>query len=66
LTVVLQRRIVAELPGATGELGSLRGGAGRAAEPLAAAFGSTFWVAVGLTALALIPASFLPRHPPSI
>ena len=36
-----------------------------AAEPLATAFGQTFWVAVGLTALALIPAFFLPRHPPS-
>ncbi|WP_037500352.1 MDR family MFS transporter [Solirubrobacter soli] len=66
LTVVLQRRIVAEIPGATGSLEALRGGAARAAEPLAAAFGATFWVAVGLTALALIPAWFLPRHPPSI
>jgi EmrB/QacA subfamily drug resistance transporter len=66
LTVVLQRRIVAEIPGATGHLESLRGGAARAAEPLAQAFGTTFWVAVGLTALALIPAMFLPRHPPSI
>jgi EmrB/QacA subfamily drug resistance transporter len=66
LTVVLQRRIVAEIPGATGELGALRGGAAQAAEPLAAAFASTFVVAVGLTALALIPAWFLPRHPPSI
>jgi EmrB/QacA subfamily drug resistance transporter len=66
LTVVLQRRIVAEIPGATGDLGSLRGGAERAAEPLASAFGHTFWWAVGLTALALIPAAFLPRHPPSI
>jgi EmrB/QacA subfamily drug resistance transporter len=66
LTVILQRRIVAEIPGATGDLGALRGGAERAADPLAAAFGTTFWVAVGLTAVALIPASFLPRHPPSI
>ena len=57
LTVVLQRRIVAEIPGATGDLGALRGGAAAAAEPLAAAFGTTFWVAVGLTALALIPAA---------
>src|SRR3954470_5549698 len=64
LTVVLQRRIVAEIPGATGDLGSLHGGAPAAAEPLAAAFGTTFWVAVALTAAALIPAAFLPRHPP--
>src|SRR3954451_4469530 len=66
LTVVLQRRIVAEIPGATGDLESLRGGAAQAAEPLAAAFGSTFWVAVGLTALALIPAWFLPRRAPKV
>ena len=66
LTVVLQRQIVAEIPGATGDLGALRGGAAAAAEPLAAAFGTTFWVALGLTALALIPAYFLPRHPPGI
>ena len=66
LTVVLQRQIVAEIPGGTGDLGALRGGAAAAAEPLAAAFGTTFWVALGLTALALIPAYFLPRHPPGI
>ena len=30
LTVVLQRQIVAEIPGATGELGALRGGGGGA------------------------------------
>jgi len=66
LTVVLQRQIVAEIPGATGDLSGLRGGAAAAAEPLAAAFGTTFWVALGLTALALIPAYFLPRHPPGI
>jgi hypothetical protein len=60
---VLQRRIVAEIPGASGELGTLPAGSGMA-DPLASAFGHTFWWAVGLTALALIPAYFLPRHPP--
>lgn len=64
LTVVLQRRIVAEIPGASGELGALPAGSA-STDPLAAAFGHTFWWAVGLTALALIPAYFLPRHPPS-
>jgi EmrB/QacA subfamily drug resistance transporter len=65
LSVVLERRIAAELGGAVGDLGAVRagGGAARAAEPLAQAFGTTFWWAVGLTALALIPAMFLPRHP---
>ncbi|HSS37807.1 MAG TPA: MDR family MFS transporter, partial [Polyangia bacterium] len=65
LTVVLQRQIVAQVPGATGELGALSGGAG-VAEPLAAAFAHTFWWAVALTAIGLIPAWFLPRHPPGI
>ena len=65
LTVVLQRRIVANVPGATGELEELGGAnVARVAEPLAHAFGQTFWWAVALTALALVPAWFLPRHPP--
>jgi EmrB/QacA subfamily drug resistance transporter len=64
LTVVLERRIVANVPGASGELGALGGAnVGQIAEPLSAAFGQTFWVATGLTALALIPAWFLPRRP---
>jgi EmrB/QacA subfamily drug resistance transporter len=66
LTVVLERRIVANVQGATGDLGSLGGvAAARAAEPLSTAFGQTFWWACALTAIALIPAFFLPRHPPS-
>ena len=66
LTVVLERRIVANVQGATGDLGALGGvAAARAAEPLSTAFGQTFWWACGLTAIALIPAWFLPRHPPS-
>jgi hypothetical protein len=65
LTVVLERRIAANIPGASGTLGSLRGGGvARAATPLAHAFGQTFWWALGLTALAFIPALFLPRHAP--
>ena len=70
LSVVLERRIEANLPHVGGALGSLRGVPGGGppppviAEPLAHAFGQTFWWALGLTALALIPASFLPRHPP--
>ena len=34
------------------------------AEPLSNAFGQTFWVALGLTALALIPA-FVPASAPA-
>jgi nitrate/nitrite transporter NarK len=65
LTVVLERRIVANVPGATGEIGALAGhDISQVAEPLANAFGQTFWWAVGLTAVALIPAMFLPRRPP--
>src|SRR3954468_22494919 len=65
LTVVLERRIVANVPAATGELGGLRGGdVSQVADSLATAFGQTFWWAVGLTAIALIPAMFLPRRPP--
>jgi EmrB/QacA subfamily drug resistance transporter len=69
LSVVLERQIEANLPVAGGSLGALRGAVGggppppRIADPLAHAFGNTFWWAVGLTALALIPAAFLPRHP---
>jgi EmrB/QacA subfamily drug resistance transporter len=70
LSVVLERRIASELPRTGGSLASLQGAAGGGApppaiaEPLAHAFGQTFWWAVALTALALIPAYFLPRHPP--
>ena len=58
LTVVLQRRIVAKIPGATGDLGASarRCGAARPSRWRRRS-GTTFWVAVGLTArLALIPA----------
>jgi EmrB/QacA subfamily drug resistance transporter len=72
LSVVLERRIAANLPGmGGGSLATLRatpgGGAPppQVADPLAHAFGQTFWWALGLTALALIPAYFLPRHPPA-
>jgi EmrB/QacA subfamily drug resistance transporter len=64
LTVVLERRIAADIPGASGNLGEIHGaGLARAASPLAHAFGHTFWWALGLTALAFIPAAFLPRRP---
>ena len=67
LAVVLQRQIVAELSGAAG--GGAAGGASlgeipaaaraRVAEPLSTAFAHTYWWAMGMTALALIPAAVL-------
>ena len=56
--VILQQRITAALPG-TGGLST----AGHAvAGSLASAFAGTFWWGVALTALAVIPALFLPRR----
>jgi EmrB/QacA subfamily drug resistance transporter len=63
LAVVLQHNITAELGSNVG-----RGGAGRTlpanvrervATPLAHAFASSYWWALGVTALALVPAGFL-------
>jgi EmrB/QacA subfamily drug resistance transporter len=64
LSVVLERQIASELGHGAGDLGALRGpGLSRATGALAHAFGNTFWWAVGLTALAILPALFLPRKP---
>jgi EmrB/QacA subfamily drug resistance transporter len=64
LAVVLQRAMSAELSGFRGGIGQA---AALAAErpkqttpPLAHAFGTTFWVAFALTAVALVPALLLP------
>ena len=65
LAVVLQREITAHVgaPGAGGGLEAARSVSGaareRVAEPLAAAFGATYWWAMAITALALIPAAAL-------
>lgn len=69
LTVVLQRQIAEEVGGGAGGSLETLAGAGdvsQVAVPLADAFAHTFWWAVGLTSLALIPAFFLPRHPPPV
>jgi EmrB/QacA subfamily drug resistance transporter len=68
LAVVLQRSIADKLPGLDGGIGALAGLA-RAGGPqtrpaLAEAFGTTFWVAFGLVATALVPALLLPRIRP--
>jgi MFS family permease len=65
LAVVLQRSIATKLPGLHGGVGALaalsREGRAQAAPVLADAFGTTFWVAFGLVAAALVPALLLPR-----
>jgi EmrB/QacA subfamily drug resistance transporter len=67
LAVVLQHQIASQL----GAAGAAAGGGGgtlqrlpedvraRVADPLAAAFGNTFWWAVGMSAVALVPAVVL-------
>jgi EmrB/QacA subfamily drug resistance transporter len=65
LAVVLQRAIASSLPGADGGIGSLAALSAderaRVAPALADAFGTTFWVAFGLVAAAVVPALLLPR-----
>jgi len=60
LAVVLQRSISANLPGADGGIGEFAGHPGATAA-LADAFGTAFWVAFALVAVALVPALLLPR-----
>jgi EmrB/QacA subfamily drug resistance transporter len=63
LAVVLQRALSNELPDFHGGIGQAAELAGLHADTkasIAQAFGSTFWVAFALTALALVPALLLP------
>jgi EmrB/QacA subfamily drug resistance transporter/deazaflavin-dependent oxidoreductase (nitroreductase family) len=66
LAVVLQHTIQSNLVGFEGGVGQAAARAARdplhAAPSIADAFGTTFWVAVGLTVVAFIPAALLPRH----
>jgi EmrB/QacA subfamily drug resistance transporter len=68
LAVVLQRAIAAEEGGLGGGIGGLAAlspqDRAQAAPMLAHAFGRTFWVALALTAAALVPALLLPRLRP--
>ncbi len=65
LAIVLQRRIAANLPdfdGGVAQIAGLSDSRRAAVAPqLAHAFGTTFWVAVGLVVAALLPALLLPR-----
>ena len=64
LAIVLQRTIAANLTGFNGSISAAAALAQQdpqhAASEIADAFGTTFWVAFGLTAAALVPALFLP------
>jgi hypothetical protein len=62
LAVVLQRQIVAQVGAGAGggSLGGVPDGAwARVAGPLATAFAHTYWWAMAMTALAIIPAAVL-------
>lgn len=65
MAVILQRGIASEAPQVGGDvLGGLSPDLRADLAPaLADAFGSTFWVAFAITAVALIPALRLPRYP---
>src|SRR5262249_47623795 len=69
LAVFLQRAIAARAPGQHGGLQRIatlpHGQHLHLAGTLADAFGRTFWIAAGLTAAAIIPASLLPTRPPA-
>jgi EmrB/QacA subfamily drug resistance transporter len=66
LAIILQRTIAANLSGLQGDLQATAALSpaqrAHAAPALAAAFGTTFWVALGLIAIALVPVLLLPRR----
>ncbi len=72
LAVILQRQVLSSLAGLGGGKAApgalLSGGTGAIPEParahLASAFGSSFWWAVGLSAIGILPALWLPRVRP--
>lgn len=67
LAVVLQRTIVAEVPGLHGGIAQAATASTRDPQhvpaALAHAFGVTFWVAFALTAVAMLPALLIPARP---
>jgi MFS family permease len=67
MAIILQRAIAVRHPNLRGGIEALSRMSGEqreaAAPALAGAFATTFWVAVGLTALAVLPALLLPRRP---
>jgi EmrB/QacA subfamily drug resistance transporter len=69
LAVVLQRQIATRLPELDGGIRAIdrlsQQQRSEAADALAGAFGTTFWVALALLATALVPAVLLPRLRPA-
>jgi EmrB/QacA subfamily drug resistance transporter len=61
LAVVLQRELAAQIPGLHGGIGQAAAAAHHDPGLVAQAFATTMWVAVGLTAVAFVPAFLLPR-----
>jgi len=65
LAIILQRAIAASVPGLHAGMQAIatltRQQRAHAAPALADAFGTTFWVALGLIALTLVPVLLLPR-----
>jgi len=66
LAIILQRTIAADLPGLHAGAQAIAGLTTRqraqAAPALAAAFGTTLWIALALIALTLFPVLLLPRN----
>jgi EmrB/QacA subfamily drug resistance transporter len=67
VAVVLQRGIAHRVPGAAGDGQGSAGGAGKlpeqVADALGGAFGDAFWFIIGMTAVGMAAALFLPRIP---
>jgi EmrB/QacA subfamily drug resistance transporter len=66
LAVALQVYIRRAVPGSNGTVASAAGANTRAALPrLAHAFGHSFWLALGIAAVAIVPVLLLPRREPA-
>jgi MFS family permease len=68
LAVTLQRAMAAEIPAFHGDIAqasALAADPGRTLPSLAHAFGATFWVALALTVISLVPALLLRVHRPT-
>jgi EmrB/QacA subfamily drug resistance transporter len=65
LAVILQREIVSSFKGVAGVTGNVLGGGASIPAPakviVSSSFGTSFWWAVGLSALCIVPALMLPR-----